>query len=81
MIIGLSFVVISYILGWPAVGMLGALSLSLNEPRLLLAGGPLIYGLSYIVLLLGVYLAGAKYSKIFFRWTARVTMEKLTKRR
>ena len=79
-IIGISIIVISYIIGWPAVGVLGVLSFYFDEPLLLAVGGPLIYGLSYLVLFLGVYLAGAQYSKSFFRWATRVTMEKLTDR-
>ena len=80
-IIGLGIIIISYIIGWPAVGVLGALSFSFDEPLLLAVGGPLIYGLSYLVLFLGVYLAGAQYSKSLFRWATRVTMEKLMNRR
>lgn len=79
--LGLVIIVISYVLGWPAVGVLGALSFSYDEPELVVVGGPLIYGLSYVVLFLGVYLAGGQYSKTFFRWAIRVTMEKFMNRR
>jgi hypothetical protein len=40
-------------------------------------GGPLTYGLSHLVFLLGMYLCGAVYSLIFLRWLTRVSMEKL----
>jgi len=40
-------------------------------------GGPLTYGLSHLVFLVGMYLSGATYSLIFLRWLTRVTMEKL----
>jgi hypothetical protein len=42
-----------------------------------IVGGPLTYGLSHLVFLLGMYLCGAVYSLIFLRWLTRVSMEKL----
>jgi hypothetical protein len=47
-----------------------------KKPLIIIIGGPLTYGLSHLVFILGMYLAGAKYTKIFLRWAARVTMEK-----
>lgn len=65
----------SFLLGWPAIAALGLLSLHLQTPWLVVIGGPLTYGLSHLVFLLGMYLSGAVYSLIFCRWLARVTME------
>ncbi|GBE11952.1 hypothetical protein BMS3Bbin14_02185 [bacterium BMS3Bbin14] len=67
----------SYIIGWPAVAALGILSARLHDPWIVIIGGPLTYGLSHLVFLLGMYLSGAVYSMIFLRWLARVSMEKL----
>lgn len=67
----------SYIIGWPAVAALGILSVKLHNPWIAIIGGPLTYGLSHLVFLLGMYLSGAVYSMIFLRWLARVSMEKL----
>jgi len=75
-IFGISAMGFSYIIGWPAVSMLGAISIYLNKPLIVIVGGPLTYGLSHLVFILGMYLAGAKYTRIFMRWAARVTMEK-----
>jgi len=79
-LLGISTVGFSYIIGWPAISALGALSVYLNEPLLLAIGGPLLYGFSHLVFLLGMYLAGAQYTKIFLRWATRIAMEKLTNR-
>ena len=75
-IVGISAMGFSYIIGWPAVSLLGAMSIYLNKPLIVIVGGPLTYGLSHLVFILGMYLAGAKYTRIFMRWAARVTVEK-----
>ena len=78
--LGITAIVISYIIGWPAVALLGFLAACYGRPAIVVVGGPLIYGLSHLVFLLGMYLAGARYSWIFLRWLTRVTMLKLLKR-
>jgi hypothetical protein len=78
---GLAVIGFSYIIGWPAVGALGATSLYLNKPLLFVIGGPVTYGISHLVFLFGMYLAGAQYSKAFLRWATKVTMERLMKSR
>jgi len=66
----------SYVIGWPAVTFFGILSIYLNEPLIVIIGGPIIYGISHLVFLAGLYLAGARYSYIFFRWATRKFLEK-----
>ena len=75
-ILGVSAICFSYVIGWPAVGALGALAIYLNRPWLIAIGGPLVYGLSHLVFLLGMYLAGYDYTKIFLRWATRVAVER-----
>lgn len=75
--VGLGVMAFSYIIGWPAVGALGALAIYLKEPLVAVIGGPVIYGLSHLTFLLGAYLAGARYTKVFFRWAARKAVQKL----
>ena len=77
MVVGIAVMAFSYIIGWPAVGGLGALSFYLKKPLILAIGGPMVYGLSHLVFMLGMYLAGAAYVLIFFRWLTRIGMEKL----
>jgi hypothetical protein len=74
---GVFLIGFSYIIGWPAVGALAALAIYLQEPLVAIIGGPLTYGVSHLVFLAGMYLAGAKYSAIFLRWATRIVMEKL----
>ena len=76
-LLGVSAIGISYIICWPAISGLGALSVYLKQPLLIAIGGPLLYALSHLVFLAGMYLAGAEYSKIFLRWAMRVAIEKL----
>ena len=67
----------SYIIGWPAVAALGFLSIRFGNPWLVAVGGPVTYGLSHLVFMLGMYLSGLTYSLIFLRWLTRVSMERL----
>jgi hypothetical protein len=76
-IMGVLAILFSYIISWPAIGALGAISVYLDNPLIVFIGGPLLYGFSHLVFLFGMYLAGAKYSKIFLRWATRVAVEKL----
>ena len=65
-LLGVFLIGFSYIIGWPAVGALAGLAIYLEEPLVAIVGGPLTYGLSHLVFLAGMYLAGAKYSAYFF---------------
>lgn len=74
---GLFAIIVSYIIGWPAVAALGFLAIKLHKPWIVVIGGPVTYGLSHLVFLLGMYLCGAVYSLIFLRWLTRISLEKL----
>jgi hypothetical protein len=78
---GLVIIGVSYIIGWPAVALLGFLSATWGKPLLLVVGGPVVYGLSHLTFILGAWLAGAEHAKAFFRWATRVTLLKITKHR
>ena len=75
-ILGIAIIGFSYIIGWPAIGVVGTVSVYLKKPLLLAVGGPVLYGLSHLVFMAGMVLAGADYSKIFLRWATRVSIEK-----
>lgn len=79
-ILGVTAIGFSYIIGWPAVGLLGTLAVTMQQPLIVVIGGPLVYGLSHLVFLLGMVLAGGEYSWIFLRWATRVAVEKLLAR-
>jgi hypothetical protein len=76
-IAGLILITISYIIGIPAVFIIGGIAAWLKNPKFGVIGIPLIYGLSWMLLMLGLYLAGPKYGKAFSRWTVRVILEKI----
>jgi hypothetical protein len=75
--IGIFLMCFSYILGLPAVGLIGALSIYWHKPLLIIICGPLLMVIAHLVFLAGMYLAGGKYVMVFFRWATRVTLEKL----
>ena len=76
-IVGVLLIIVSSLLGWPAVAVSGVLAVKLQEPLIAVIGGPLVYGFSHLVFLLGMYFSGAKYSLIFFRWLTRMIVEKM----
>lgn len=76
-IFGLAVIGFSYIIGWPLISVLAALSMYLGKPMILAVGGPVSYGLSHLVFILGMYFAGAKYTRVFMRWLTRIAMERL----
>jgi hypothetical protein len=77
-LLGVFMIGFSYVIGWPAVSALTGLAVYFQEPLVAIIGGPLTYGLSHLVFMAGMYLAGAKYSAIFMRWATRMLVEKMT---
>jgi hypothetical protein len=78
-VVGLVIIGLSYCIGWPAVGVLGILAVWWEMPLLAAVGAPLVYGLSHLTFILGFFLAGAKYTRIFMRWATRIGVERLLK--
>lgn len=74
---GLGLIGLSYILGWPAVGLLALVAYHTGEPMILAVGGPAIYGLSHLVFMAGFYLAGSHYAPSFLRWITRKAIVKM----
>jgi len=75
-ICGVSAIAFSYVIGWPLVSVCGTLAVYFREPLILGIGGPVAYGSSHLMFLLGMYLAGAEFSMIFFRWATRMAVER-----
>lgn len=76
-LLGVGAIVLSFIIGWPAVAAFGILAVKFENPWIAAVGGPLTYGLSHLVFLFGMYLSGTIYSLIVLRWLTRITMERL----
>jgi len=75
--LGLFLILISYVLGWPAVGLFGIISFYSGAPLILIVGGPLVYGFSHLVFLAGMYFAGKEYVTVFFKWFRKTAFEKI----
>ena len=79
-IVGVALIGFSYIIGWPAVGLLTILAAHYQRAAIVVVGGPLTYGLSHVVFMVGMYFAGRSYAPIFLRCAARAVMRKLLER-
>jgi peptidoglycan-N-acetylglucosamine deacetylase len=73
---GLGLIGVSYVIGWPAVGLLALIAFHMHEPLIVAIGGPIIYGVSHLAFLAGSYLAGSRYVKIFLHGATRRIVEK-----
>ena len=78
--LGMFLIAFSFVMCWPVITPLTALSIYWKKPWIGLVGGTLIYGLSHLCYLAGMALCGAKYSLIVVRWMTRVGVEKLLAR-
>jgi hypothetical protein len=79
-IAGVALIVFSYLVAWPLISVLAAISLYLKQPLIVAIGGPVAYGLSHLIFILGMVLSGAKYTAIFLRWATRMAVIKLQRR-
>ncbi len=76
-ILGLGLILFSYVIGWPLIIILGIISFTFMQPMILAIGGPVAYGISHLVFLIGMYITGKDYTIIFTKWLARIITEKL----
>jgi len=79
-IAGVGLILFSYVVAWPLISVLGAISIYLKRPLIVVVGGPLAYGLSHLIFILGMWFSGAKYTAIFLRWATRMAVVKLQRR-
>ena len=77
MVIGIIMITFSYAIGLPAVVFLTSLAVWLKKPLIGIIGGPLIYGISTLIFIIGIKLAGLKHIKALFLWMTRITLEKM----
>jgi hypothetical protein len=74
---GVFLITFSMALCWPViVALVGGLAWHLHRPWIVALGVP-IYVFSHICYLSGMYLSGEKYTRIFFRWAMRCSVERL----
>jgi hypothetical protein len=69
--LGLVLMAVSYPLAWPAMTLLGAWAVRWRSPVLGAVGVPVLYGLSWLVWMLGVWITGReslRYANEGRRW-------------
>ncbi len=79
-LIGLIFMGISYIIGWPLISVLGGLAFYFSKPLIFIIGSPIAYGISHLVFIFGVWVAGkdsVNYARIFIRWLLSITFKRI----
>lgn len=78
LITGLVLMGLSYVIGWPAVAVLGVLATWYQEPMIAVIGCPATYALSCAVFIFGAWLARAPhYLGILVRYAIQILMKKL----
>lgn len=75
--IGIFLIAFSYLIGLPAVPVLGIIATWLNRPFIGFIGIPVTYGISWLMFMYGMYLAGPKYMKALSSWTVRIILERI----
>jgi len=61
LIAGLILMVLSFIMGWPAVAALSVMAVWFKEPLIAIIGCPTTYALSYLVFIVGSWLSRAPH--------------------
>ena len=76
-IIGIFLIVFSFIMVIPSFFIVGLIAADLKKPMIGIIGIPLAYGISWLILILGMYLTGPRYAKALRRWITNVVLEKI----
>lgn len=78
LLLGMVLVALGILFGWPAVGVLGTLALTLDTPTLATMAAPAVYGGSWVVYLGGLAVGGPEalaYVRDIARWATRVIVQ------
>jgi hypothetical protein len=76
-IIGLLLIAASYILGLPTAVILGIIVAAQGNAMLSAIAALLLYGISWLIFMAGLYLAGPEYGKALNRWLTRIILENI----
>ena len=76
-IIGIILLVLSIIMVIPSFFVVGLIAADLKKPMVGIIGIPVAYGISWLITVLGMYLAGPRYAKALGRWITKVVLEKI----
>ncbi len=78
LMVGVVLIIISSLLGWPAVVLAGWLAVERGNAWVLFVGGPAIYGVSWVIWGLGLLVAGRdslRYANLLSRYGTRRVVE------
>ena len=76
-IIGIILIVISIIMVIPSFFVVGLIAADLKKPMVGIIGIPVVYSISWLITMMGMYLAGPRYAKALGRWITKVVLEKI----
>jgi hypothetical protein len=68
---------VSYLIGLPTALAFVAFAAAKNQTVVGFIGGVLIYGISTLMFIIGIKMAGTKYFVALSRWLVRVILEKI----
>lgn len=78
LIAGLVLMALSFLLGWPAVAALSVAAVWFKEPLIFVIGGPTTYAFSYVVFIIGAWMARAPhYLGILGRYALQSLVKKV----
>ena len=77
LIAGLIIMVLSFIMGWPAIAALSVLAVWWREPLIFVIGGPIAYALSCVVFIVGAWMARAPH---YMNTLARYALQSFLKK-
>jgi hypothetical protein len=75
--IGIFLIVFSFIMVIPSFFIVGLIAADLKKPMVGIIGIPLAYGISWLILVIGMYLTGPRYAKALGRWITKLVLEKI----
>ena len=74
--VGLALMVMSFLIGLPALAFLSYLSVKLSKPMTIAIGGPVVILFVHIMFGVGVYLAGQNYAANVLQWATKRFLQK-----
>lgn len=75
--VGLVLIAVSYVIGLPAAILVSVIAASRGDTMMAAIAAPLLYGISWLIFMIGVYLAGPEYGRALSRFLARIILEKI----
>ncbi len=69
----------SYVIGLPTAIILSIIVAAHSDAITATIAASLLYGISWLIFMVAMYLAGPEYGKALSRWAVRVILEKILK--